>query len=538
MTDIRISELPNIPGQQTVELTGFDLLEMAVKDVSSPTGYTSCKGSLITYVTYAQLVAKVAASSLIPGVYYLITDRFNYQSGGVGVPNLAMLGDDRGYILLHAYSQNAFSANSQRSILCPKWYSTGVHATYTMVGIHNDAINRAINEVVIFGGKYWKNKNGNGIGTILNDCQLDTTEWDLLDKATYPTLYTSKGFNCQYSLSNDWVSVQKDRTNTVGVSYNGALTFNPCDITDWNQDEDGSVIQDNYITNGWRNNLNLDTLKNNTVIGAISINKVSNISRNNVLNGSISNNINIDGIVNNIAGSIEDNDYGGYNIQNNIVTNTISDNIYTNAEVAPSTLGFDNITFVYGISGNIGISDISGNKQISCISNNSNIYGVGINDNNPNDYDILAAIVNNTNINGISSIDSDGDDLLVASNSNQSKQISTPVAVGYVVKNNAIGQTITVSANDADLSGAGGELFFHNDKVSLAGGTTDVDTITGLYQGQTIRFYIQAGSIITFNHGTIKMKNGTNLICDSADGAWVEFENRGNVMYHINDGSY
>lgn len=552
MTDIRISELPNIPGQQTVELTGFDLLEFAVKDISSSTGYTSCKGSLISYVTYAQLAAKIAASSLIPGVYYLITDRYNYQSGGTGVPNTGMLGDDRGLMLVQAFGNNALSSNSQRIMACPKWYTAGTHGGYTMMGIHDDSTNSSVNEVFIWGGKYWKNKNGNGAGTIIDDCNLDQTEWDLLDKESFPTLYSSKGFNVIYNFTNDWVSLQKDRTNTVGIGYDNVLTYNPCDVTDWNQDESGlPVITDNFITKGWRNNPYLTSLQGNVIYGAVyeefaaivdNNTSFGDIYQNNTNGATIRFNHTIDGITgnkqttlieNNKCLDITNNQLRSVDkIINNIVFGSISENKKTTPAAPPSNT-FDAGAYVLGICNNVNVRAITNNNEISAISNNSNIYGDGILNNNSAAANISGAIQYNNNINGIVGCDGDGSDLLIYGNSNLSVPL-TVTGIANIVKNNVKTQTVAVVSNDVDVSA---KLLFKHDSIELTGTAASVNTITGLlYDGDRIRFEING--TVTFNHGTIKMLYGINLVTNSGTKDWVEFENKGGTIYHIANGSY
>lgn len=220
-------------------------------------------------ITYLALKTLKTAGTLKKGAIYKITDRYNYQSGGsVGVPNLSYLGDDRGLIYIKALEVNLLSKEVIRRMSCPTNYST----TGTLKGVWNIGKTAAINDIMIWGAKVWKNVTG-VIGTATNDSVLSAA-WQLQTKVLNTgNVYIDKQFSAIYDFDNDWFEQQWDGAgNKFGINFytnsnNYLYNFNLCDITDWNLETSGGLFFNNTCL-GIYNNINtiIHNCKNTGVI--------------------------------------------------------------------------------------------------------------------------------------------------------------------------------------------------------------------------------------------------------------------------------
>lgn len=234
-----------------------------------------------TQIEYLDLVALKAAGTLVEGQTYLITDRYNYQSGGVaGVPNPTFSGDDRGYVYITALSISTFNKNVTRLMACPKYYDSSVHGGYSWKGVWALSKSVVVDDLIIWGANVWQNKTGS-IGTATNEFVLDGVNWELLTKEFYAELYQDKQFSAYYDINSDWFDFQSDKfCNECGVAfdvgqYNYTLTYNPCDITDWNfmsGRESASVFSRNSYPLGMYNNTDSYIEGNNHYYGSLSNN--------------------------------------------------------------------------------------------------------------------------------------------------------------------------------------------------------------------------------------------------------------------------
>jgi len=95
----------------------FDTLTSTWKSLIPPLS------PIVIVLNYNTLESFKNTSTLVPGLIYKITDRFNYQLGGSGVPNLGFKGDDRGAVYIQALSINTLSKEVIREMLVPKHYA-------------------------------------------------------------------------------------------------------------------------------------------------------------------------------------------------------------------------------------------------------------------------------------------------------------------------------------------------------------------------------------------------------------------------------
>ena len=310
-------------------------------------------GDSFQYVTYSQLTTLITNSELIPNQQYFITDR-----------------GDQG-IILRALKNNLLSINGLRIMNCPVTYDV----VGSFKGIWKATGTYAPFQKVIWGGKVWGSVTGLA-GTALNEYQLDTTNWSLIDKPSYSlsnSNYIEKVFYIEYDLVNDWIYYQEDeKNNKIGFIYNIAFTFNPIDLTDWNNPN----IYNNQC-NGIYNNSNAGSIYNNTNLGLIYNNTNGGSIFNNLNAGDIYNNSNT-GVIffNNNNGNINDNsvplnDIQINSIKGNINDNTNNGNIELNTNNGPIYLNFNTS----------GTCDIMNNN------NNGSING-------PRTGDVLGTITN------------------------------------------------------------------------------------------------------------------------------------------------
>lgn len=296
----------------------------------------------IISLTYNQIVAAAAADSLIPSALYQISDR-----GDLG-------------LFFQAISVNQLAKEGQRMMLCPSVYTISTTDAYGNVwkGVWYSSATPAVGNLMIWGGLVWRNRTGS-IGTAPTNLALDTTNWEVVAKASYTNNeYTVKVFDVTYDLITDWISEQKDTLgNVIGCSKTywtaSALGGNPCDLTDWNSGR----MWDNKV---W-------AVFNNAVVST------------GTSFGKIYNNRNIGAIYKNIA----QNAFGGAPIFNN----TNQGHIYSNTNQG-SVRYNSNLGSIYSNSNN---GDIGWNFTTGNIFSNSNsgaILNNKLNNNGPSNYEL------------------------------------------------------------------------------------------------------------------------------------------------------
>jgi len=245
-------------------------------------------------INYTDLVTLKSNAQLVENVIYKITDRFNYQATAITAPNPTFRGDDRGIVYVRALSTSMLSKEAIRVMYCPRYYDAATHSGFTYIGVYHSSKAVNVNEIAVWGGATWQNITG-GIGNEIDEIHLDSTNWVKIAKEVEEVQqYVNKQFSVFYDFENDWFDRQWDEAgNIVGVNYNQtinyeALSYNPCDITDWNfiagrenssvfsedvqplgiynNDNDGYIICNKALSQGSRiaNNTNTGSILNNT----------------------------------------------------------------------------------------------------------------------------------------------------------------------------------------------------------------------------------------------------------------------------------
>lgn len=246
-------------GTQTVsgigDLTGYNLpqeLPLANKilksDGSNLIKWVDAPG--IVSVSYIDLVNLINTNSLIPGSiykvqYFVATTNF-YPTSYYE-------------IYLVALSTSQVSGDGQRLMRVPK------HSLYypslTSRGIYDsENITYAINDIVIFGGRVYKNKTGN-IGSIVYGTMLDKTNWLRLedtDPSTFSPLntkyYEDKIYFIEYDVDKQYIATQSDEYANIVIGERDPenrlnSVQNTIDLNDWNHQR----ILDNNTYGVWGN---------------------------------------------------------------------------------------------------------------------------------------------------------------------------------------------------------------------------------------------------------------------------------------------
>ncbi len=372
-------------------------------------------------ITYSNLIAAISGGTLVPGTLYRITDR----------------GDMALYF--RAVSANKLEVDGVRIMLCPAVYDITLDAySNNWIGIWKSTLTPVANDLVIWGGKVWKNNAGN-VGATMDDITLNS-EWTLITKAGFTNHeYVQMVFGCHYSWTNDFVTKQWDNHDNVFVYDNNFDSYNNCDISDWNWSYNGArTFYSNHCRGVYNNdivgiyeismNSNNGVIKNNFAPlhfiidnnnnGNISGNSCSSTISGNSCSGGIEDNSNLGEIRNNSnkgvistntnSGSIEANTNGSY-IQSNsnsgdilrnsnnerILNNSNSDAIQWNSN-SGSIDGNSNEGYIQ-LNNNRG--DINGNTNLGIIEINSNNGGIINCSSGANPCDIFHNI-NNGNISG------------------------------------------------------------------------------------------------------------------------------------------
>ena len=385
--------------------------------------------------TYSELQTLIAASGLIPGTLYKISDR-----------------GDRG-IYLTAISTTKFDKSGTRIMLCPANYSekhfTDPFGNY-WGGIWNAKKSGWENVLYIWGGAVFKNIT-RSIGTSLDNFSLDGTNFIKIEKTTFTNHeYIECVFSIEYDFDRDWIFKQSDENKNIVNSeyvFNGGL-FNACDCSDWNQKTVLSCFYGNE-TRGFFNNILQDRFYNNKVEGSIFGNVCYGIESNSIGDyrfpyfegmgsGNIANNI-TDRIIGNECFLIAN------NICDSIVFNTTQGGIYANHLLNLSGISYNNA------------NNISCNTLTGFISNNNILYDISYNvarniNNNLNNgsitlCNVIRDIAFNKN-NGL--ITCSAGDVLYNMNNGSVSAVCNPqnLSISYNQNNGAIETIITSNVSD------------------------------------------------------------------------------------------
>ncbi len=309
-------------------------------------------GYLLIEKTYSELSTLIAASELVPGTVYKITDR-----------------GDRG-LFFKALSTKQLSRSGQRLMLCPAWYGTGEHEANNWLGIWNDQLTPVADDLAIWGGLVWKNLTG-AVGSVVTELELDALNWVLIPKITFSAgEYVEMLFDVDYDFENEWIDQQRDQKgNIIGVDYASnqnefGFTNNPVDLSDWNfanraetclfmNNKSAGIFNNPFALYIYKNNVHV-LIADNTCTGDIYNNEINGAIESNSNQGQISDNKVINYISGNSnAGSIS------LNTAEAIVDNSNNGDIYKNN--------------CYSINDNSNTGGITDNSNKGSIANNSNL---------------------------------------------------------------------------------------------------------------------------------------------------------------------
>lgn len=383
--------------------------------------------------TYAQMVAKVAGASLVPGMTYKITDR-----GDMG-------------IVVRAVSSSRLGVDGIRFMLCPSTYAIGVDSHgNNWIGVWRSTKTATVNCLAIWNGKVWKNLTG-VIGYQDGSEYLDNTNWQVVEKATFANYeYVEMVFGCQYDFENDWVFLQWDSNgNVLGNSrFDGEVpnTLNYCDISDWNMSTSGCKFEFNRC-GGISGNTVAQDICHNSVRGLISGNHVQTLSHNICWNvtynvcDTIYQNIITGGILANTCLDISQNRNTG-----DIEGNSVSGKIWLN-----SNNGYIKSNNVQNIERNSNNGNINHNVNGLVIGNNANAGNISNNQ-------FTGNILSNTNGGDIANNTASS----IWLNSNSKSIDNCQIGTGYIMNNKNNGvvratsstpKNIYDNANNGDIQG-------------------------------------------------------------------------------------
>jgi hypothetical protein len=415
----------------------------------------------LTVITYAQSQTLVADSEVEVGGKYLISDRG---------------------IIITGVATNLFSIEGQRFMRVVK------HVYYDnlapSIGVWYPTITAAEDDVVIYGGKVWKNLTDSA-GTADNEYTLSAFDWELIP-TTNNTYYQTRSFFIHYDHANDWVAKQFDwKGNEFGISWTNAdeqgLAFNPVDISDWGSEfiVDNKAtgiynnayfilgnrlaypIYENFVVVGNTNegaifnnicpvieNNNRGTIQENTCSGQIIGNTNSGDIASNSNDGSISFNSN--------GGIISENTNEGHIEYNNnrlgIISNANSGDIEYNSNNGNILLNTSNVNDIQYNNNN---GDVRDNSCSSSINYNSNAGSIRSNSNS-------GGIFNNTNAGVIQNNENTGN---IQRNSNNDH-----------IFENSNGGTIEDNSNNGKIEGNSNSGFIsfnkNNGHIATVGATT------------------------------------------------------------------
>lgn len=333
---------PTPPGGGVQSVTGTAV------DNTDPENPVINSTEIFEEINYSDLSILKAAESLIPGLFYKITDR-----------------GDQG-IILQALSNSALSTKGVRFMNCPITYQT----TGLFLGVWHSGLTPEAGEKVIWGGKVWTNTSG-AVGTAIDDLTLNPAHYTVIAKPAYGLTsinYSVLQFNILYDFENDWIQKQWDeKGNIVGYRnseiavYYECVGFNPVDITDWNIDID-SWFYNNDVPGGFYNNVVEEFYNNKTEGAGIFRNYARYVFNNstvgdknhiklNVMTQDIYDNKNTTGIFGNTGDNIYENSNCVISNNSNCLTIVRNVNcvINSNTDFVAISRNFD-----YGIEANTG----------------------------------------------------------------------------------------------------------------------------------------------------------------------------------------
>jgi hypothetical protein len=464
-------------------------------------------GAGLISITYANLMLKIAGSTLSPGSFYKITDR-----GDV-------------CLIFQSISVNQLAVDGIRVMLCPSHYDTIVDAYgNNWLGIWQPTLNPVIGDLVIWGGIVWHNATGN-VGTDVTDIAL-SNDWQQWSKTSwFNHEYIEMIFGCCYDWPNDNITKQWDSKGNV-FSFDPSFDAeNNCSISDWNMSSNISILFYNNTCRGVYNNI-----QSGSPIG-IHGNKNSGIIAGNLNGGVIKDNSNIGNITLNVnAAEISYNSNIGH-----IHSNSNAGNIFYNSNKGDITSNSNGDEISY----NSNAGHIKLNTTTSYITLNSNTGQITSNSCGDIEQNTNSGyIVFNAN-SGILSFNSNNGD--ITNNTSNVEDIAYNSNGGYItgnsnggaISNNNNAYHIYSNSNDGDilLNGNNGNIFQNSNAGTIERNSNNLHIFDNTNDGD-IRSNSNLGSIDgNSNLGTISSNANNGNISTCSSGA-----NPCNVEFNTNNG--
>lgn len=351
-------------------------------------------------VTKSELDTHITNSTLVPGVLYAISGVDTALYGGTTV-------------YLRALTANSIETKGTGKFYNPKYNpaldTKGIYldsATATALGLVPKTY--VINDTVIWGGKHWKNLNGN-LGDKIDDFTLNS-EWEVIpfNSTDYNVVYD----DIRYDYANNLIVYRADKNgNEIDAmhKYGGyyyPYSDNPIRIFQWGRENwEGKGVWGNKMFNqGYISNLNSfghifnNTLDNSSIRGNL-LTDSGHIFYNNLINSFI-----IDNIISEY-GTIENNYLFKGIIENNKITDgEIKENIINEGSITYNNLVLGYIEYNIINVGLITNNDLYSAARIG--NNHINNGKIRLGQSYPLNYaNVKFFIINNGDIGGNMGID-------------------------------------------------------------------------------------------------------------------------------------
>jgi hypothetical protein len=415
----------------------------------------------LTIITYAQSETLVADSEVEVGGKYLISDRG---------------------IIITGVATNLFSVEGQRFMRVVK------HAYYDnlapSIGVWYSTISPNADDVVIWGGKVWKNLTGSA-GSADDEYTLSAFDWELIP-TTNNTYYQTRSFFVHYDHARDWVAKQFDwKGNEFGISWSNAddlgLAYNPVDISDWGsefiiENKAAGIYNNAFLVLG--NRVAYPIYENFVVIGNTNEGAIFNNTSliiENVNRGEIHSNTNSQQIIGNSNGGDIQNNSNNGSISYNSNGGIISDNINEGSIEYNSNRA--------GIISNANDGDIAfNNNNGNILLNTSNVNNIQYNNNNGDvrDNSCSSSINYNSNAGSIRSNSNSGGifnntNAGIIQNNENTGNIQRNSNNDYIFENSNVG-AIEDNSNNGKIEGNSNNGFIsfnkNNGHIGTIGATT------------------------------------------------------------------
>ena len=200
----------------------------------------------VVNTTYTALTNLINTSGLYPGSIYRFRYYISYPDQ-TNPSNLNKKFNPASYfdIYLQALTTNTISEDGVRVMRVPK--RSYYYKSFVSRGLWESSKTYAINDIVVFAGRVYRNKTGN-TGTVRYQIFLDTTNWFEIENTNPSTFdfivsarqyYEEKVYKIRYDFSKQLVTEQKDELgNTVTGAKDPERRLsslqNTIELNDWN----------------------------------------------------------------------------------------------------------------------------------------------------------------------------------------------------------------------------------------------------------------------------------------------------------------